>query len=92
MKRHSILLVLLGLVAIVAALAATRYTRAGDQNAPKKTQLAIVWTSGDPDVAHRMVLMYLHASARNKWFAENRLIVWGPSAGCWPATRTSRRR
>ena len=80
MRKHSTLLVLLGLVAIVAALAAARYSRAGDQEPPKKTQLAIVWTSGDPDVAHRMVFMYLHASARNKWFAENRLIVWGPSA------------
>jgi hypothetical protein len=61
-------------------LAAARYTVAGDEEPSRKTQLAIVWTSGDPDVAHRMVLMYLHASTRNKWFTENRLIVWGPSA------------
>ena len=43
-------------------------------------QLLIVWTSGDPDVAHRMVLMYLHASQKSQWFDQNRLIVWGPSA------------
>ena len=43
-------------------------------------RLAIVWTSGDPDVAHRMVLMYGHAAVRQGWFREVRVIVWGPSA------------
>lgn len=41
--------------------------------------VAIVWTSGDPDVAHRMVLMYAGAAKRNEWFQEVRLVVWGPS-------------
>ncbi len=44
------------------------------------TRLAVVWTSGDPDVAHRVCLMYTHAAGRNKWFDQVRLIVWGPSA------------
>lgn len=43
------------------------------------TRLAIVWTSGDPDVAHRMTLMYAGAAKRNGWFAEVRLVIWGPS-------------
>lgn len=43
-------------------------------------KLTIVWTSGDPEVAHRMVLMYGHAAKRNQWFHEVRLIIWGPSA------------
>lgn len=41
--------------------------------------VAIVWTSGDPDVAHRMVLMYAEAAKKNGWFGEVRLVVWGPS-------------
>ena len=41
--------------------------------------VAIVWTSGDPDVAHRMVLMYAGAAKRNEWFSEVRLVIWGPS-------------
>ena len=45
---------------------------------PKK--LTIVWTSGDPEVAHRMVLMYGHAAKKNQWFDEVRLIIWGPSS------------
>lgn len=44
------------------------------------TKQAIVWTSGDPDVAHRMVFMYLHNSEKSQWFDENLLIVWGPSS------------
>ncbi|MEW6236546.1 MAG: DsrE family protein [Candidatus Omnitrophota bacterium] len=47
---------------------------------PNDSRLAVVWTSGDPDVAHRVCLMYSHAALQNKWFDEVRLIVWGPSA------------
>ena len=44
------------------------------------TKLAVLWTSGDPEVAHRVGLMYTHASPRAGWWDETRLIVWGPSA------------
>jgi hypothetical protein len=80
MTKRATVFVVMGLVATLAALAVVRGTRAADEDAAAKTRLAIVWTSGDPDVAHRMVFMYLHNSARNKWFAENRLVIWGPSA------------
>ena len=43
-------------------------------------KLTILWTSGDPEVAHRMVLMYGHAAKKNRWFDEVRLIIWGPSS------------
>ncbi|MFC2117409.1 DsrE family protein [Bacteroidota bacterium] len=44
------------------------------------TKLAVVWSSGDPDVAEKVCLMYTHAAKRAKWFDEVVLIVWGPSA------------
>lgn len=55
------------------------------QAAPEESQatpekLTIVWTTGDPEVAHRMVLMYGNAAKSNQWFDEVRLIIWGPSA------------
>jgi hypothetical protein len=40
----------------------------------------VLWTSGDPEVAHRACLMYAHAAKKQKWFDEVVLIVWGPSA------------
>ncbi len=44
------------------------------------SRLAVVWSSGDPDVAHRVCLMYCHAAQQQKWFDRVVLIVWGPSA------------
>lgn len=67
-------------VCVLAGIAAWVSAGGGTEPAPPKSRLAVVWTSGDPEVAHRMVLMYTHASARNGWFADHRLVVWGPSA------------
>ncbi|MFN0067992.1 MAG: DsrE family protein [Limisphaerales bacterium] len=50
------------------------------QAAKPASRLAVVWTSGDPEVAHRMCLMYSHAAKTAGWFGEVRLVVWGPSA------------
>lgn len=44
------------------------------------TKLAVVWTDGDPFVAHRVCLMYAHAAKTNQWFDEVLLVIWGPSA------------
>jgi hypothetical protein len=69
-----------GAICVVAALAAVQMVDAGDESGQDPTRLAIVWTSGDADVAHRMALMYTHASQKRGWFNENLVIVWGPSA------------
>lgn len=51
------------------------------QNMETKTEkLAVLWTSGDPDVAEKSCLMYTHAAKRNGWFDEVVLIVWGSSS------------
>ena len=44
------------------------------------SKLVIVWTSDDPYLAERMVLMYTHAAKTAGWFDEVTMIVWGPSA------------
>ena len=62
------------------AFAASSHTNAADHHsASDSDKLAILWTSGDPDVAHRMTLMYANGAARQNWFDEVRLIIWGPS-------------
>ena len=43
------------------------------------SKLAVLWTSGDPDVAHRVAFMYTHTAKKVGWFDEVTLIVWGPS-------------
>ena len=44
------------------------------------TKLAVLWTSGDADVAKNVCFMYTHAAKKAKWFDEVKLIVWGPSS------------
>ena len=46
----------------------------------KKDRLAVLWVSGDRDVAEKSCLMYTHAAKRNGWFDEVVLIVWGSSS------------
>ncbi len=51
-----------------------------EKNDKQTDTLYILWTSGDPDVAIKMVLMYANAAKMNSWFSEVELIVWGPSS------------
>ena len=46
----------------------------------KDHKLAVLWVSGDRDVAEKSCLMYTHAAKRNGWFDEVVLIVWGSSS------------
>jgi len=42
--------------------------------------LAVLWTSGDREVALNMVFKYTLNSKLKNWWNEVRLIVWGPSS------------
>lgn len=42
-------------------------------------RLAVLWTSGDPEVAKKMVFIYTYNAKKNNWFKEIRLIIWGAS-------------
>ena len=76
-----------GIAVVIAGAAVTSSNRndakaeatAVAQAQSETTRLAMVWTSGDPDVAHRMALMFSHASKQAKWYDEVTVIVWGPS-------------
>jgi hypothetical protein len=68
---------------LLAGMAGAILARAGEPASgpsAKESRLAVVWSSADPDVAHRVCFMYTQNAAKNKWFGEVRLIVWGPSA------------
>lgn len=43
-------------------------------------KLAVLWTSGDPEVAEKMGFMYTYNAKKQGMFDEVVLIVWGPSA------------
>jgi hypothetical protein len=41
--------------------------------------LLMLWTSGDREVALKMVLMYTYNAKINNWWSEVTLLIWGPS-------------
>ncbi len=43
-------------------------------------KLAVLWTSGDRDVALKMVFMYTLNGKMRGWWDHISLIVWGPSS------------
>jgi hypothetical protein len=48
----------------------------GESNA----ELVVLWTSGDREVAEKMVFMYVLNAKKYEWFKDITMIVWGPSA------------
>ena len=46
----------------------------------EKNTLVVLWTSGDREVAEKMVFMYSHNAKKQGWWKEVRFIIWGPSA------------
>jgi len=56
----------------------TGRTTAKPENA-KGDHLVVVWTSGDPEVALDMVLMYTENAKKQGWWKDVTLVVWGPS-------------
>lgn len=81
MKQKLLILVFSIALATLAAswLPAQAPTVVSEKDMPNH-RLAILWTTGDPEVAHRACLMYAHAAHKQKWFNQVVLIVWGPSA------------
>ncbi len=68
-------------VSIVAVLVGQAFVMAeNSEKTAAKSKLAVVWTSGDSEVAHKVCFMYTNAAKRAGWFDEVLLIVWGPSS------------
>ena len=74
MRRSTLLFIVLTALVLSSG---TLWGSPPDTDTPDR--LVVLWTSGDPDVAHRVCLMYTHAAKTADWFDEVLLIVWGPS-------------
>ena len=73
----------LGVLCVVLISSAFTLTTSADlkdsvSNEPSK--LVVVWTSGDREVAIKMVYMYTYNAKKNGWWDNIRFIVWGPSS------------
>ena len=73
MKRTFILL----LLTLICSVTLATNNEKMEEN---KNKLAVLWTSGDPEVAEKMAFMYTYNAKTQGWFDEVVLIIWGPSA------------
>ena len=81
MKRNILTsLILVALISISAWWLNAQPSTPNPAQETTNSRLAVLWTTGDPEVAHRACLMYTHAAHKQKWFDEVVLVVWGPSA------------
>ena len=83
-KIFMLILVIFTLASVTLTATNPSETMNEDQKEMKEEKAAdhllIVWTSGDPDVAHKMVFMYAFNAKKNAWWENVTLLVWGPSA------------
>lgn len=79
MKRSDMFLTLI-VLAVIAAGSVIHLNSTASAQPTEQQKLGVLWTSGDPEVAHKVCLMYTHAAASGKWFDQVQLIVWGPSS------------
>ncbi len=47
---------------------------------PDSEKLIVLWTSGDAEVAKKMVFMYTYNAKRYGWWKDITFIIWGPSS------------
>ena len=74
-------LLAVSLTACFVLFAQTKSIPKSDENQIKsKDKLVVLWTSGDRDLAIKMVFMYTYNAKKNKWWDDILLIVWGPSS------------
>jgi len=79
MKRLNLISIRLFVLTCMLVLFLPGELKAQDMET-KQDKLAVLWVSGDRDVAEKSCLMYTHAAKRNGWFDEVVLIVWGSSS------------
>jgi hypothetical protein len=73
--------IVLSVVLLIGVFVGQTFVRADSStDRADESRLAVLWTSGDADVAHKVCFMYTHAAKKAKWFDNVLLIVWGPSS------------
>ena len=80
--KHTKLFILgtLCVVLLANALTLEPSTDLKDSVSNEPSKLVVVWTSGDREVALKMVYMYTYNAKKNGWWDNIRFIVWGPSS------------
>lgn len=75
MKKTGFVLIFILLAAFIC-----QAQQAAVDDIPENEKLVVIWTSGDREVALKMVFMYVQNSIKYNWWEDITLVVWGPSA------------
>jgi hypothetical protein len=82
--RIAVMILLVALVAFgvgyVIADTETGDTETAGLELRPEDRLVVIWTSGDREVALKMVFMYTFNSRKFGWWDDITFVVWGPSA------------
>src|SRR5210317_2654200 len=81
MKKKILFSLVIGLLVSMPILKAASPSPENDTTEiPNMDKLVVVWTSGDKEVAEKMVFMYTFNAKKYEWWDDITLLVWGPSA------------
>lgn len=85
MKQKVLILAVMFILAITAAGHVKAQTNNSLESADtlkiqNNEKLVILWSSGDREVALKMVFMYTYNAKKYEWWDDLTLLVWGPSA------------
>lgn len=81
--RKSLLLLVFTGTLLALMVTYSRYNtmvNAQEKKQAEPSKILIVWTSGDKEVAVKMIFMYTFNAKRQGWFDEIQLLIWGPSS------------
>ncbi|MFC1573697.1 DsrE family protein [Candidatus Latescibacterota bacterium] len=80
--KHRTIVITAAAALLIAAVLFTLGTVNGIRQvgAAEPSKLMVLWTSGDRDVAIKMVYMYAYNAKKQGWWDEVRFVIWGPSS------------
>ena len=80
LKLSSLLMIVFMFGCGLATFAQDEPSTTNEMELKKDDRLVVVWTSGDREVALKMVFMYTYNAKRAGWWKDVTLLVWGPSS------------
>ena len=85
MKTKRIVFLIGALLFSIVSLSSYSQTTEESKNSSEeqisdKDKLVVMWTSGDREVALKMVFMYTYNAKKYNWWKDITLLVWGPSS------------
>jgi hypothetical protein len=80
LQRNILLVCVLGLMMAVSVPVGKTEPLSQEESLEEPSRLLVVWTSGDREVALKMVFMYTYNAKKRGWWDEIRFLVWGPSS------------